>query len=346
MSRPLLRRALATAAALVALVVASGCELQTVGAPKGSLTLTAHFDDAQHLVPGHAVKVADVQVGSVTKVALDGYRAKVTLSIVDGRHIPVGTTAVLSQTSLLGENYVQLRFPASFDPDRGPFLTSGAELQQTEVEPGIEHVAQRGIEVLSAIQAGDLATILNTGSQAFTGRGPELHDLIAQLARVGAAFADQSGPLGTVVDSLGALGQQLAAGASTIGPLIDNLAGATQTLAAQRQRLVATVTQLTGLAQALNTNVLQPHLEQLSTLLAQLDPIAATLAADHDTIGQLLANQAVVAEKAPHAIDAFHDVLIYAWLDSLRLPDGTIVPLPQQLLSSGAAVRSLLEPPG
>ena len=37
-----------------------------------------------------------------------------------------------------------IEFTEPFDADRGPFVTSGTELGQTEVEPGIEHVAQRG----------------------------------------------------------------------------------------------------------------------------------------------------------------------------------------------------------
>src|SRR5437868_3525467 len=125
--------------AAVALTV-SGCSYTTVGAPKGDLKLTATFDDAQGLVAGHSVKMSDVTVGSVTKVELDGYRAKATLSLEDGVTVPMGTRAEIKVTSLLGENYVELRLPPGGSMDRGPFLANGAAISNTSVQPAFEPV--------------------------------------------------------------------------------------------------------------------------------------------------------------------------------------------------------------
>jgi len=330
------------ALALVSLIALAGCDLRTAGAKKGDLTLVTTFDDAQHLVPGHAVKVADVTVGSITKVALDGYRAQVTMSIADGQRIPEGTVAVLGQTSLLGENYVRLQFPEHFDVANGPFLGDGDEIATSDVDPALEHVAQRALEVLSAIQANDLAAIVAAGAEGLGGRGDELHALIGQLAELGTALASESDELGAAVDGFGALGRSLADGAGELGALIDSLAGASETLGTQRDRIVDTVAKLTDLARALNDAVLVPHGQQLQIMLAQLDPIVATLAADRETVGQLLANVAVLAARAPHAIED-GKVLLYAWIDSIRMPDGTIMPIN---LSGAAAVANLLQPPG
>ena len=329
--------------ALVAMVVVvslSACTLQTAGAPKGSLTLHATFDDAQHLVPGHAVKVADVTVGTVTKVALDGFRATVTMSIVDGRSIPVGTTATLAQTSLLGENYVQLSFPASFDPASGPFLTNGATIDQTSVEPSLEHVTQQAIDALGAIETGDLASIVNTLATGLGGKGDQLHQLVQDLATVGDTFAGQSTDLARAIDGLAQLGSDLAASNDEVGTLIDNLGATTAALTAQRQRFIDALGKLTDLATALNQHVLEPHSAELDRVLKELDPVAATLAADRDTIGALLANLAVTSERGGHAVDSSGAILIYAWITGLILPGGQVVPV-----SSGAsAVTSLLEP--
>ena len=282
-----------------------------------------------------------MQVGTVTKVALDGYRAKVTMSIVDGRRIPVGTTAVLGQSSLLGENYVQLRFPPQFDPVRGPFLRDGAAVVNTRVDPSLEHVAEQGIEVLAAVQGGDLAAIVNTGATGLGGRGSQMRELIRQLADVGQAFGSQSGDLATIVDGLGALGTQLADGSGDIGALLDSLSGATKTITAQRDGIVDAVRGLTVLARALDEHVLDPHGRQLTTLIAQLDPIAAALGANTDTIGKLLSGLRITAERGPRAISEGNSVLLYGWLDSFRANDGTTTPFP----GGAAAIRSLLDPP-
>jgi phospholipid/cholesterol/gamma-HCH transport system substrate-binding protein len=331
---------------LAAFALVAGCTLQTAGAPKGKVTLRATFDDAQHLVTGHAVKVADVQVGTVIDVALNrtptGYRATVKMSIVDGRNIPAGTTAALAQTSLLGENYVQLSYPAAFDPQNGPFLADGDEITGTRVDPSLEFVTQQAIEALGAIETGDLASIVNTLATGIGGKGEQLHQLIDQLAQVGSAFASQSGDVAAIVDGFGQLGHDLAGSANDLGVLVDNVAAATNVLTAQRQRFIDALSELNKLAVALNTQVLEPHSAELDRILKQLDPVAAVLAENRDTIGQLLTNLAIVAQKAPFSTDASGGILIYAWLTGLILPGGGTVPLSS---TGTAAVTRALEPP-
>jgi phospholipid/cholesterol/gamma-HCH transport system substrate-binding protein len=318
------RRLLAAAAALA--LAGTACTLQTAGAPKGELSLTTVLDDAQHLVTGHSVRVADVKVGTVTKVELEGYRARVTMSIVDGRRIPAGTTAVLAQTSLLGENYVGLRFPEQFDHKDGPFLKSGTEIPTSAVEPQLEQVTDRLIEVVGALATGDLTKLVDATADAVGGRGDELHQLIAQLAQVGDLYAGQAGDLARIIDGLGKLGDTLAAGAPEIGSLIDNLAGATTTLAVQRQRIVGTVERLTQMARALNDHVLEPHAVRLGTLLRQVDPVLATVVKDRATLNALITN---VKTFITNIYKAEHNgsLLMYAWFSTLVTSDGQRVPL-------------------
>jgi phospholipid/cholesterol/gamma-HCH transport system substrate-binding protein len=331
---------------LAAVALVGGCNLQTAGAPTGKVTLRATFDDAQHLVTGHAVKVADVQVGTVIGVSLSstasGYRATVKMSIIDGRKIPVGATAALAQTSLLGENYVQLSYPPTFDPQNGPFLADGDEITQTRVDPSLEFVTQQAIEAIGAIETGDLASIVNTLATGIGGKGEQLHQLIEQLAQIGSTYASQSGDMAAIVDGLGQLGHDLAGSANDLGVLVDNVAAATNVLTAQRQRFIDALAELNKLAVALNTNVLEPHSAELDRILKQLDPVAATLAANRDSIGQLLANLAIVSQKAPYSTDASGAVLIYAWVTGLILPGGALVPLST---TGTAAVSRMLEPP-
>ncbi|WP_449065948.1 MlaD family protein [Planomonospora algeriensis] len=120
-----LLRAPARALALaLVLATSAACSLQTLGAPSGELTLTAVFDDVQSLVAGHSVQVADVRIGSVTDIRLEGYRARVTLSVEDGHRVPEGTSAVVAKTSILGENYVELRLPEAPGPRTWPPVPS------------------------------------------------------------------------------------------------------------------------------------------------------------------------------------------------------------------------------
>lgn len=92
------RRVVAVVGAVVAAIVSTGCSVQTLGAPKGDLTLYAVFGDVQNLVTGHSVQLADVRIGTVTRVGLQGYKVRVAMSIADHRRIPVGTTAAIAKT--------------------------------------------------------------------------------------------------------------------------------------------------------------------------------------------------------------------------------------------------------
>src|SRR5258708_25715306 len=104
---------------VLALIGAGGCSYQTAGSPQGGRIVSADFTDVQNLVVGHAVQIAGVRIGTVTGVRVVGsgsdYRARVTMSLRKGIEVPVGTTAQLSITSLLGENYVNLQPPAGLD---------------------------------------------------------------------------------------------------------------------------------------------------------------------------------------------------------------------------------------
>jgi phospholipid/cholesterol/gamma-HCH transport system substrate-binding protein len=324
--RPVSTVAISLAIGLVAAVTIQGCNLQTLGGPKGSLKLYATFSDAQHLVPGHAVKVGDVTVGTVTHVSLVGYRAKVTMSIVDSQKIPSGTTAALNQTSLLGENYVELQYPTGAKGAARQYVTSGDTLEVSSIEPSLEHFASRAIQVLGAVQSGDVSTILDAGAKAFGGRGAELNLLLRQVNQITGTVANQKADLGGLIDSLGSLGRQLAGHSLDIQALLSNLATTVSELGGQRFAIVQTVDKLTSFAQSLTQHVLAPHLAQLKELLAQLAPVTATLGQDAQTIGSLLEDLATISLLGPHGLIG-RDLLIYIWIAGVTLPDGTVVPI-------------------
>jgi phospholipid/cholesterol/gamma-HCH transport system substrate-binding protein len=336
------RRATRWVAVLALLVAAPACDLQTAGAPKGALTLYATFDDAQHLVSGHSVKVADVQVGTVIRISLVGHRARIRMSIADGHRIPRGTRAVIAQTSLLGENYVQLRFPAGFDPARGPFLEDDAEIADTAVDPSMEQVTEQAIDALAAIETADVAAIIDALATGLGGKGEKLRTLLDRLSSISATLAAERAQIAGIVDGFGRLGRDLAGHAGDIGALIGSLAGATRTLTEQRARFVDTLAAVTDLASALDEHLIDPHGDRLGQILTQLDPIAAALAANRATIGTLLANLAVLSSKAPHSADEAGAILIWGHLTALILPGGVQIP---PASSGGAAVTRLLEPP-
>ena len=98
-------------AAGLAVVVLTGCGFRgaaSIPLPGGegqgddAYKLTIEFSDVIDLVVQSAVKVDDVTVGSVESIEVDGFNAKVVVSVNPGVELPANTTASVRQTSLLG----------------------------------------------------------------------------------------------------------------------------------------------------------------------------------------------------------------------------------------------------
>ena len=314
----MIRRPLALVSLGLLVAVAAACSPRTTGTPLGDLVLTTSFPDAQDLTVGHAVQVSGVQVGTVTGLKLDGYRAVATMSIQTDRKIPRGTVAALTRASLLGEHLIDLRLPKGFDGSSGPFLRKGDTLPST-AEQDLEQLADKAADVLGAIQANDLGGILEATSVAMGGKGPKLNRIISDLSAAVRLLSDQRGNLAAAVDGIGRLGSELADGSDDVAVLLDDLTDASRALAVNREKAVATVRELTRFARGLNDVVLEPHGERLSTLIEQLDPIAATLAANRDKLGSLIEGLNTFMSKIDDTVRGGR-LLQYIWFGGLVMP--------------------------
>ena len=308
MSRPVpVPRTLATILAALVLV---GCSLRTPGVDDQGIELTAAFTDVRNLVVGHAVRVSDVQVGTVTGIELaEDFTAEVTMVLDRDVEVPVDTTAVIAKTSLLGENFVALQYPDA----GGQLLTDGGTIQRTIVLPEIEQVSAQAIELLGAVLSADLDVLVEETVTAIGGRGEELQVLVGDIGDVAATYAGRTEEIAVTIDGLAALGRDLAAGADTIDTLVVELDEATASVGAQRGRILVTLEELTDLAEVLNDEVLAPHGATLSRTLERLDPVVGTLAEETDRLGTLLDQLLLFSTNVPRAVVA-DNAQVYGYL--------------------------------
>ncbi|WP_157963938.1 MCE family protein [Actinocorallia populi] len=306
-----MRRLVAVVAVSAAVLSSGACSVQTLGAPKGDFVLYAVFDDVQNLVAGHSVQISDVPVGSVAEVRLDGYRARVTMSIVDGVRVPAGTTATLAKASLLGENLVRLDPP----PDPGArFLASGATIAETAVQPGLEQVSERVAPVIAALGGQDLNEIVTGLSTGLEGQGPRLNEIIDQAAEISDDYAAANRDLAEVIDGMGRLGRSLAES----GPALDRLPGllveTTARVEKDRGELKQAVKDLTEMASAVNAQVGAEHGERLRRLLLRLDAVLGKMIKGKDQLKAFTAGILDGFAKAPSMTNE-GQALIHVWLN-------------------------------
>ncbi|MGK5444732.1 MCE family protein [Micromonospora sp. URMC 105] len=286
-------RALA-GAVLVALLPA-GCGLPDLadlplpgGAPAGEgYAVTAEFSDVLDLVPQAAVKVDDVTVGSVEKISLSGWTARVTLRVGADVRLPANATAAVRQSSLLGEKYVTLAAP--------PTAPAGARLADGDVIP-LSRTA-RGAEVEEVLAA--LGLLLNGGGlaqlrtinqelgAALEGREPAVRDALGQLEEFIGGLDKQKADLVRALDALDRLTGRLARQKQVLGEAVDSLAPGVTVLARQRAQLTEALTALGELGEV-GTRVVNRSRDDTLADLRALQPILEQLVRAGDDLPKSL----------------------------------------------------------
>ncbi|MFG3015249.1 MCE family protein [Streptomyces cinerochromogenes] len=266
-------------------LVLTGCEFNgwyDVPLPGGAAAdgqayhVTVEFRDVLDLVPQSAVKVNNVTVGTVEKVELDGWHARVRLRIADSVKLPGNAVADLGQTSMLGEKYVALSAPTGTRPvgrlrdgDRIPLSRSG---RNTEVE-----------EVLSALSAllngggvAQLKTITVELNKALSGREPRIRSLLKQLDTFLGGLDDQRAEIVRALKGVDRLAGRLKKEKKTIAQAVDTMPAALKALADQRKDLTKMLTALSGLGKT-GTKVVNASRDDTVVNLRKLQPILQEL---------------------------------------------------------------------
>ncbi|RZU75632.1 phospholipid/cholesterol/gamma-HCH transport system substrate-binding protein [Micromonospora kangleipakensis] len=273
------------AGVVVAALLPAGCGLPELadlplpgGAPAGDgYTVTAEFGDVLDLVPRAAVKVDDVTVGTVEKISLAGWHARVRLRIDRAVRLPANATAAVRQSSLLGEKYVTVAAPptgpASGRLGDGDVIPLSRTTRGAEVE---EVLAALGL-LLNGGGLAQLRTINQELGKALDGREPDVRDTLRQLDTFIGGLDRQKTDIVRAIDALDRLTGRLDRQRQVVGDALDSLAPGLTVLAQQRAQLTGALTALGELGEVgsrvvdrsrddtlASVKALQPILEQLA----------------------------------------------------------------------------------
>jgi len=286
--------------------VLGGCSF---GGPP-SITVSAVFSDVSDLVAGAPVQFADLPVGGVQSISLDGNQARVVFSVAKSADVPADATAELEQTTILGEHYIAL-VPG---PAGGPLLANGAVLSRTEVVPGIEQLVSSGTEVFGAVNAAELSEIIDNGAQGFGGQSAQLRQLLDDFGTVLSGYASQSAQIQSLVDEIDQFSASLAPDAQAGAQSIANLAQTTQILQQQSDRFVTLVQSLDDLA-VQGRSILGTGLGQTEDQIDALGAVADQLAMHQQDLAELLqylpgANETLADTTVNNYSQVLDDVIV------------------------------------
>jgi phospholipid/cholesterol/gamma-HCH transport system substrate-binding protein len=279
------------AVALLALTL-TGCTVTDVplpgGAPDGpAYRIVVEFQDVLDLVPQAAVKVDDVTVGSVEKIWLSGWTARVRLAIGRDVELPANATAAVRQTSLLGEKYVALDEPST-ESARGRLADGDTvPLARTRRSAEVEEVLAALGLLLNGGGLAHLQTINRELGTALEGREASTKDLLHQLDAFVGGLEAQKSDLVRAIDALDRLTTRLADQRAVIGSALDALGPGLTVLADQRTQLTAALTALGELGRV-GTRVVTATRDDLLASLRALQPLLQQLAKAGDNLPKSL----------------------------------------------------------
>lgn len=279
-------------AAVAAVTLTSGC-VSSVGdlpLPGGAdlgddpYTVEIEFADVLDLVPQSAVKVNDVSVGRVTKVELDGWKAKVTVKINGDVELPDQAVASIRQTSILGEKFVSLAAP-----EEGGGLESRLgdgdviPLSRTGQAPEIEAVLGSLSLVLNGGALGKAQIISRELNAALGGRESDMRRLVRRLDEFLEVADDSREEIVEAIEQIDRLAVATREQQQAIEDALDDLPAALRTVNEQRANLVKMLEVLTELG-AVGTDVIVKSQEAVTADVKALAPILDRLGSAGDAL--------------------------------------------------------------
>ncbi len=249
----------------------------TEGNGPGSFEVQAQMPDVSNIQPNSRVRVADVTVGHVTRIDLQGGHALVTMRLNGDVDLPANATVTIGMTTIFGSLHIELASPTSEAPQGR--LGDGSLIPLSRA--GAYPTPEQTLAALSLVlngggvgQAGDITEALST---AFRGREHALRSLIEELDRFAVNLDDQSGDIIAATESLNELAGKFAAREPVLDRAITTLPGALEVLNDQRNTLIQAAEGIARFS-ALTTDTVNQSKEQLVRELAAVGPVLGSLA--------------------------------------------------------------------
>ncbi|HXY65964.1 MAG TPA: virulence factor Mce family protein [Mycobacterium sp.] len=249
----------------------------TEGNGPGSFVIQAQLPDVTNIQENSRVRVADVTVGHVTKIQLQGWHALLTMRIAGDVDLPANATVKIGQTTIFGSLHIELAPPAHSPPQGKLHNGSFIPLSNAAAYPTVEQALAALSLVLNGGGVGQAGDIVEALSTAFRGREQDLRSLIGQLDKFTANLNDQSGDVIAASDSLNHLVGKFAEQQPVLDRALKTIPNALAVLNSERGNLVEAADQL-GKFSALTADTVNQSKENLVKELKAVGPVLESLA--------------------------------------------------------------------
>nr|WP_238534706.1 MlaD family protein [Gordonia polyisoprenivorans] len=222
-----------------------------------TMTLNASFDNALNLPTRAKVKLYGMDVGEVTGIRAENYKAIVTMDVSTSAKVPKGTGAELRQATPLGDVFVALLPPSNSDAG---YMSNG----QTLTGP---RSAAATVEDLLVSLSG----FVDSGSLGST------QQIITELSAAVSTSPDNPQQLNGAIAGLTTALRKLNQNSAEVDAAMRNTQVLTGQLAAGRAQIMASINKLSPAFDTIN--------DEMQTILTTLDKTNQVTAATNDFLG-------------------------------------------------------------
>jgi phospholipid/cholesterol/gamma-HCH transport system substrate-binding protein len=263
-----------------------GCEwrgLNTLSLPgtegngDGSYTIQAQLPDVVVIQQNTRVRVADVNVGNVTKIEVQDWHALVTMRINGDVHLPANSVARVGQTSLLGSMHIELAPPTDEPPEGELKNGSVIPLSRASTYPTTEQTLASVSILLNGGGLGQLQEINQAFAKALAGRENDLRSLLNQLDTFISQLNTQTDDIIAATESLNSLAGQVAAKDQTVDKALSTIPQALAVLSDSRTKIANAIDAL-GKFSAIATSTVDQTKESFVDNLRNIAPVFRELA--------------------------------------------------------------------
>lgn len=259
-----------------------------------TFAMHASFDNALNLPTRAKVKMAGTDVGEVTGIRVDNYKAIVDMRVSTSVRVPVGTGAELRQATPLGDVFVALLPPAVATAG---YMSDGQEL--TGRRSAAATVEDLLVSMSGFVDSGSLGSTqqIITELSAAVSTSPddpqELNGAIEGMTTAIVKLNQNARAVDVSMANTRVLTGQLAAGRAQIMASINKLAPAFNVINDQLQLILTTLDKTNKVTAATNDFLANDRqnlvslIDHLATVLAQLNTAAPTLGALADNVAVL-----------------------------------------------------------
>lgn len=259
-------------------------------------TVSAEFVSASGLEAGDPVRVAGVNVGSVTSVErhLQAGTVVARLRLQDGVEVSDSVRASIRLRTLLGRKYLNLA-----DPGVGPLLDGGDRipLERTEVATDVDTLLNSAEPVIEGTDVESLNSVLRSTVEVLdAGRAEQLRSLFGDVHTLAGAVADSQAELQQLIDATARLSTVLDAREGELNTAIDGVDVVLGVLAGRQSELRSLVAGVGDLSATVRP-LLDRNEATLDRFVGGLVETTGVLDAQRERIDAALGGLPVLAER-------------------------------------------------